>query len=141
MYRNQTRSGYLEPVADVVAIALTPSQNGIAAVGTSNFGVYAVATVNPGADAIITASPTTGSWFSGDVLICETQPSTGECLAPPASNVETSMNALSTASFGVFVRSNAAIALDPATNRQAVNFVDSSGNTRGSTSVALTTVP
>ena len=134
-------SSSIEPVADVVAIALTPSQNGIAAVGTSNFGVYVVATVNLGADAIITASPTTGSWFSGDVLICETQPSTGECLAPPASSVETSMNALSTASFGVFVRSNAAIALDPATNRQAVNFVDSSGNTRGSTSVALTTVP
>jgi len=134
-------SSSIEPIADVVAIALTPSENGIAAVGTTNFGVYAVATVNLGADAIITASPATGSWFSGDALICETQPVTGECLAPPASSVETSMNALSTASFGVFVRSDAAIALDPASNRQTVQFVDSSGNTRGSTSVALTTAP
>ena len=128
-----------EPAADVVSIALTPSANGIATAGREGYGVYVVATANLGAAAEITATTVTDSWFSGETLICETNTATGACLSDPSVSVQTTMNALGTHSFALFVRSDAPIALDPANYRQVVQFVDGSGTVRGSTSVALWT--
>jgi hypothetical protein len=42
-------------------------------------------------------------------------------------------------SFGLFVTSQGPVALDPANHRIFVRFVDDSGETRGSTSVAVQT--
>ena len=128
-----------EPVADMVAVALTPSADGIADVGLDDFGFYVVATSNVGAEATITVSPSTGPWFTGDALICETDAASGACVAPPAPTAQTTMGAQSTQSFAVFVRSDSPIELNPTDRRQSVRFFDEQGALRGSTSVALTT--
>ncbi len=127
------------PTPDVIAIALTPTADGIAQVGRESYGVYAVATSNVGAAGVITVRPFANSYFDGDALICQTEPATGACLSPPASSVQSDMAAGSSHSFGVFVRSNASITLEPAAHRHYVHFTDSSNKRRGSTSVALTT--
>ena len=130
-----------EPVADVVAIALTPTADGIARMGVEEFGAYVVATSNLGAAAEITAAPATAPWFNGETLICETNTATGACLAAATASITTTMRANSTHSFALFVRSNEPITLDPARYRQVIEFTDSSGARRGSTSVALATQP
>ena len=130
-----------QSTADVIAIALTASGDGVAVAGTTSFGVYVVATTNVGTGSPITATPITGDFYSGETLICETDPITSECLAPPAPTVTTNQGAGSAHSYAVFVRSNSGIALDPANHRQRVEFTDETGTRRGATSVALTTSP
>ena len=130
-----------QSTADVIAIALTASGDGVTVAGTTSFGVYVVATTNVGTGSPITATPITGDFYSGETLICETNPITSECLAPPAPTVTTNQGAGSAHSYAVFVRSNSGIALDPANHRQRVEFTDETGTRRGATSVALTTSP
>ena len=79
-----------------------------------------------------------------DLLVCESNPETGACLAPPTETVVVAMEASSTFTFSVFAllsENGAVMAFDPGANRAFVRFENSSGEVRGSTSVALRTVP
>jgi hypothetical protein len=130
------------PVPDIVALALTPTGDGIVKLaGSSGANAFAVATVNVGSQDSITATPDTGSvTLPVDLSICETDPVTGACLSAPVSNVTTTINAGATPTFSIFVTGTGTVPFDPANNRIFVRFEDAGGVTRGSTSVAVQTL-
>jgi hypothetical protein len=73
------------------------------------------------------------------LLICQTNPASGACLAAPAPSVTTTIAANATPTFGIFVAGSGTVPFDPANNRVFVSFGDSGGTVRGSTSVAVRT--
>ena len=88
--------------------------------------------------ATITASVGTGAaTLPVGMGICATG-ANGSCLAAPQSTVTQSIPAGATPTFAIFATATAAIPLEPATNRIFVQFTDSTGAVRGTTSVALT---
>jgi YVTN family beta-propeller protein len=128
------------PVPDVVALAASGDPGFVDIPGTTGTGVFAVATVNLGADATITASANTGSANLPVTLsICETNPTSGACLATPAASVTTDIQPNATPTFGIFVTGSAAVANLPGVNRVFVAFTDGAGTLRGETSVAVRT--
>ena len=134
-------SGSTTPVPDVVALAATPTGDGIIDIpGASGAAAFAVATINLGAGGTITAAPGTGSTnLPISLSICQTDPATAQCLAAAAASVSTSIASNATPTFAIFVGGGGTIPFDPAGNRIAVQFTDASGNIRGSTSVAVRT--
>jgi hypothetical protein len=129
------------PVPDIVALAVTTSNDGILNVpGANGTGAFAVATVNIGANGNITASADTGgAGIPMNLFICQTNPGTGACLAAPASTVMTTINSGATPTFAVFAQGNGNVPFDPSVNRIFVRFKDTGNVTRGSTSVAVRT--
>jgi hypothetical protein len=129
------------PVPDIVALAATLTNDGIVNIpGTTGIGAFAVATVNVGTSGSITASADTGSAaLPVNIFLCETNPTTGQCISALGSSVTTQINANATPTFAIFAQGSGAVPFDPATNRIFVRFKDSGGMTRGSTSVAVRT--
>jgi hypothetical protein len=129
------------PTPDIVALAATLQNDGIVDIpGATGTGVFAVATVNLGSGGAITvAADTGGSSLPVSLTLCETNPTTGNCLVGPNSGVTTQIPAGATPTFGIFVTGRDVIPFAPAANRVFVRFKDSSGVTRGSTSVAART--
>lgn len=126
------------PAPDVVALSATLNNDGI--VRLSSTGVFAVASVNVGAPGFITVSADTGGVsLPLSVAICQTNPATSICLAPPTSIVQTQINSGETPTFGFFVTGTAPVAFDPANNRIQVHFEGGGGG--GGTSVAVCSVP
>ena len=129
------------PVPDVIAIGLTPSNDGFAHTsGVGGTGLFATASSNVGVGGTLTArvrlsDPT----LPITATVCETNPGNGACLSPPGPTVTTTINAGQNQTWSVFLKANAAVAADPARNRAFLEFVDSSGTVRGSTSTAVTT--
>ena len=136
------------PIADVVALAGTNSNDGINdipnAVGS---GAFVVATFNLGAEEEITVAADTGSAnLPLDLFVCPTDADSGDCLPgqPPALSASLSLATNQTSTFAVFAQLRNAsdtVGFDPANNRAFVRFRNASGDLRGSTSVALRTVP
>jgi hypothetical protein len=130
------------PVPDIVALAATlPANPGIVNLpGVNGTGVFGVATVNVGASGSITASADTGSTtLPVNISLCQTNPSTAQCISAIGSSVTTQINANATPTFGIFVQGKGNVPFDPAVNRIFVRFKDGGGVTRGSTSVAVRT--
>jgi len=129
------------PVPDIVALALAPGHDGIVNVpGLTGTGAFAVATVNVGASASITAMADTGGvTLPVNIFLCETNPTTGQCISAIGPTVTTQINANATPTFAVFVVGAGTVAFDPANNRVFVRFKDTGNDTRGSTSVAVRT--
>jgi len=129
------------PTPDVVALAATVSGNGVLELpSASGEGAFATATVNLGIGDTITASVNTGSATLPLALaICQTNPSNGQCLAPPAATVSTTIAANATPTFSIFATASGAIPFDPAHSRVYVQFADSTNVVRGETSVAVDT--
>jgi hypothetical protein len=130
------------PVPDIVALATTPTGDGIVDLpGSLGANAFAVASVNVGSQDTITASADTGTASLAVTLsICESNPATGECLSAPAASVTTLINAGATPTFSIFVTGTGTVPFDPASNRIFVRFRDAGGVTRGSTSVAVQTL-
>ena len=127
-----------QPVADIVTIALTPSDNGVTEVPQENgLGFFSMASVNVGATADLTLTARGPVALDGALLVCETNPLTGACLAPPAPSLPVSIASNATPTFAVFVSSFLALPFDPAGGRIFVEFNDTAGQIRGSTSVAV----
>ena len=126
-------------VPDVVALALTPTDNGILAInGATGGNAFAVATVNVGAGGVITATADTGAATLPLALsLCETNPANGQCLGTAGTSVTTTINADATPTFAIFATSTAAIPPAYGTSRIFVRFKDSGGASRGLTSVAV----
>jgi hypothetical protein len=126
------------PVPDIIALGDTPSHDGILRLASA--GAFGVATVNVGASGLITVTPDTGSAsLPMSLAVCQTNPATAACLAPPAPSVTTQIDANATPTFSLFANATGAIPLDTATNRIFVRFTDEGGVTRGATSVAVRT--
>jgi hypothetical protein len=128
-------------VPDVVALGATVSNDGILHItGTGGSAAFAVATVDVGAGSTITATANTGSATLPLALaLCQTNPTSGACLAAPATSVTTAIAANGTPTFGIFGTASGAIAFDPANSRIFVQFTDTGGAVRGETSVAVET--
>jgi len=126
-----------EPVADVIAIALTSSNNGIVELD-QNIGAFAVATANLGAEASIRATASAGS-LPATVTVCQTNPQTGACINPATPSLSSTVTIATNATptFSVFVSATQPIEFDPANNRVTVVFADNDGAIRGMTSVAV----
>lgn len=132
-----------EPGPDIVALAATVRGDGIVDVpGSRGTGFFAVATVNLGTAGSITAraNASTAS-LPVELLICQTNPTSGSCLAQPAASVTTFINAGDTPTFAVFAAASGAIAFDPTLNRAHVTFRDPNDAVRGATGVAVRTTP
>jgi hypothetical protein len=129
------------PVPDIVALAATLANDGVVnIVGTTGTGAFSVATVNVGTSGSITASADTGSAsLSISLSLCQTDPATGHCITSIGPAVTTVINAGATPTFAIFVASHDTVPFDPGNNRVFVRFKDSSGETRGATSVAVRT--
>jgi FG-GAP-like repeat/FG-GAP repeat len=126
------------PVPDIVALAATPSNDGIVTLAST--GLFAVATVNMGASENITVLADTGAaTLPVNISLCETNPATGACISAIGPTVTTQINANATPTFGIFVEGSGTVPFDPAANRIFVRFKDGGGVTRGSTSVAVRT--
>jgi hypothetical protein len=133
------------PVADVVALAATASNNGIVEIpGVGMTGAFSVASVNVGigADIEVQASVTDGD-PNISISLCETNPTTGACInptAPGAGPVLLTIAGSATPTFSIFVNASAAVPLDAANKRIKVVFTEQgSGTVRGTTSVAVRT--
>jgi hypothetical protein len=129
------------PVPDIVALAATLTNDGTVNIpGTNGTGVFSVATVNVGASGSITASADTGTAsLPVNISLCQTDPSTGQCISAIGPSATTQINANATPTFGIFVQGNGNVPFDPAGNRIFVRFKDGGNVTRGSTSVAVRT--
>lgn len=131
-------SSAAESVPDVIALAATPAPNdGIVRVSGSN--AFSVATFNVGASGAVKAIAES-SVGNVVVSICQTNPTSGQCtipLVPTTGAVSTNIDTNETGTFSVFVTAPEPVGLDPVQNRIVVRFFDSSGLTRGSTSVAV----
>jgi hypothetical protein len=130
------------PVPDIVALAATASNDGIVDIPSTagSSGAFAVASVNVGSGSTVTVSTDTGAAnLPLLITICQTNPSNGQCLAPPASTVSTTINTNDTPTFSIFVAGSGTVSFDPANNRVFVRYRDAGGITRGSTSVAVRT--
>jgi hypothetical protein len=129
------------PVADILALVATLTNDGIVNIpGSDGSGVFAVATVNMGSgDAFTVSADTGGAILPVNIFICQTDPQSGACLAPPSSSVSATILSNETPTFGLFVAAAGDISFYPEANRIFVRFKDSSNITRASTSVAVRT--
>jgi streptogramin lyase len=128
------------PIADIIALSATATNNGIVELPNGGTGAFAVASTNLGVTAAITVSADTGSASLPVALsICQTNPANGQCLAAPASSVTLNYAGGATPTFSIFLQSSGPIAFAPATSRVFVRFEDSNDGLHGSTSVAIET--
>jgi hypothetical protein len=128
------------PVPDIVALAASGDPGYVDIPGATGTGVFAVATVNLGIDATITAAANTGAAnLPVTLLVCQTDPASGACLASPSATVATDIPPNATPTFGIFATGSAPVADMPGVNRVFVTFTDSNGVLRGETSVAIRT--
>ena len=134
-------SASVGPVPDIVAIAETPTGDGIANVSlVTATGVFAVATVNAGASAmIVTAADTGSTGLPITIALCQTDPVTSQCISAVGPSVTTMISAGDTPTFGIFISERAVVPFDPVNNRIFVRFMDAAGVARGATSVAVRT--
>lgn len=125
-------------IANIVAIAATAGNSGILTVPVGAAGAFAVATDNAGnaAAAVTVTADTGGAMLPLSLSVCETNPRTGACLAPPAASVTVNAVQGATPTFSVFATASGTIALAPATNRAFVRF-KLNGIELGETSVAV----
>ena len=135
-------SSWFTPPPDIVALAATTSNDGTLHIpGAAGTGAFAVAAVNVGAGSTLTAQATIGgtSGIPLSVSICETNPTTGQCLSAIGPSVTTTIAAGAEPTFGIFATAGGPVAFSPGVNRIFVRFTDASGTVRGLTSVAVAT--
>ena len=128
------------PPADIIALAATPSGNGVVTVPKGGAAAFAVASMNIGATDTITVSADTGTTKLPLVAnICQTNPADGQCLATPTSGVRLSYAGGSAPTFSVFLQATDTIPFAPDSSRVFVRFMDFYSNEHGATSVAVQT--
>jgi len=131
-----------QPVPDLIAIAITPSGDGILRIADENSAAaFATAVSNVGAAGTLTIRPQgVGTATTLRLRICETDTGTGACLAPATETISRAFGANETASFAVFGRAQGqAVVFAPATSRIRVVAEDATSVIRGLTSVAVRT--
>ena len=104
------------PIADMIALAATASGNGVVSVPYSQgaAGAFALASVNAGAAGDLTVVTDTGdASLPITVTLCQTDPSNGQCLAPPTESVAVSIAANATPTFSIFVSAAGTVGLHP----------------------------
>jgi hypothetical protein len=128
------------PVPDMIAVGLTPSNDGYSHTGgPSGTGLFVIAATNIGISASLTArARVSDASLPLATFVCQTDPSTGQCLSPPAPTVTATINQNQNTTWSAFLEASGEIPQDPAKNRVFFEFVDDGGVVRGSTSTAVT---
>ncbi len=128
------------PSADVIPIAVTPTNDGAIRVTTAGgTGFMATAAVNIGPDAFLEVRPDTGgARLNVGLTICETNPNNGQCLAPPGASVTAQFLTNQPHYFTVFATATGATPFLPDVARVRLTFRDALGAIFGMTSAALT---
>ena len=128
-------------VPDVIALAATINNDGVVRVANRfSASAFAIAIANVGATGEITVRPDVGDLTEPvGLVICETDPVSGQCNQTPAPELTVNVAEFATATFAVFVNADLeSVAFRPDINRVFVRFYDEAGGIRGATSVALT---
>lgn len=125
---------------DMVTVSDTLSHNGVLSLdGDNGTGFVVVATSQLGGDApmlLVTAA----NRIPVNLTVCETNPATSVCLAPPTDQplaFDSSNGEQRT--FAIFAQGTGTIPFDPTTNRIKIIFTDEKHRQRGGSSVAVTT--
>jgi hypothetical protein len=129
------------PVPDIIALAATPTNDGIVSIPVGGAAAFAVASTNLGAADTISVTVDTGSaQLPLTATLCQTNPQNGQCLAPPAATVSLSYGAGANPTFSIFLEATGPIAFAPGTSRAFVRFTAPSDTDieAGATSVAVT---
>lgn len=128
------------PLPDVIPIGQTASGDGIVHIpGNTGTAVLATAAINIGSAATLVARPVVTGGVPVSVTICQTNPSTGACLASPSATVSRTFNTNDLATYTIFAQGHGNVPFDPANNRVRLDFVDSLDVIRGQTSAAVRT--
>jgi DNA-binding beta-propeller fold protein YncE len=149
------------PTADIVAAAATPGGSGVVTVSKSSgpFTAFSVAALNLAATAPLVVSADSGSFLPMpdgsmapgfyqtlplQVLVCQTDPLSGQCLASPTAALSVTFPRGATATFNVFLASTGtAIANSLAEPRLFLRFTQATGGavpvSVGEASVAVVT--
>ncbi len=127
----------------IATFVVTPSGNNVLTIPVGGSSAFTVAAENQSGHSLasITVETSTGANTSlpVQVSICQTNPSSGQCLAAPASTVTLSPFASDAdATFAVFVTATAAIKQSPS-NEVFVLFKNPGGTVLGSASVEVVT--
>lgn len=130
------------PVADIIALGLTPTADGTVYVPTtSRTNAFSVASINLGASATVQVqAQVSNPQLAATTSMCQTDPLSGICInpsTPTSAPVVTDIDSMETPTFAVFVTTSDTLAFDPANSRINVRFSDETGALRGSTSVAV----
>ena len=133
-------SASITPVPDMIAIGATPTGDGVLRIpGPTGIHAFGTAAVNIGVAGEITANVDTGGvTLPLTLTLCQTNPGTGACLAPPANSCTSNLAKNASATYAVFAQASGAIPFDPAGKRIFLRL-SSGGVVRGATSVAVTT--
>lgn len=134
-----------DPVADMVALALSPSGDGVMRLEAPEaLGFFALASVNVGVADTLSLSADTGSVsLPMEFLLCQTDPVTAACInptSPSTAPVSIAIEAGATPTFAIFASAFGAVDFDPSRNRVYARFADQNGRIRGATSVAVSAV-
>jgi len=130
-------AGTVEPI-DMVALTATTTGDGIVNLPTDETeGFFAVSTVNLGPVGSARARPIARGFEPSGLLICATDRFTGACESALADSVTEVVGRNSVQTYAVLVKTAEDVAFDPAVNRVAVEFTDSTNLLRGATSVAV----
>jgi hypothetical protein len=127
----------------IETIVVTASGTNVLTLPVGGSGAFSVASENQSGQSYpsVTVKSSTGANPSlpVEVTLCQTNPSTGQCLAAPGPTVTVAPFAAgATRTFSVFVTADAAIASSP-NNEVVVLFTNSSGSTLGTASVLVDT--
>jgi len=128
------------PVADVLAVARTPSGDGVALLDDDGQGAFVVAGTNFGPDQRLTVSALSTSPLSFEAELCRSDLSTGSCVGPVAPALDVDMPRDEVVTFSVFVAAGSLVIPDYAAHRVNVTFEGTGGAVRGATSVAVASV-
>lgn len=126
---------------DMIALVDTMSHDGVAAIpGVGQSTAFVAAASNVGSSGSVVVTADTGSAVLPLIIgVCQTNTSTGACLAQPSSSITTpQIPGGGTASFSIFLTAQGPIPFDPAGARVFVRFRQGS-TILGSTSVAVRT--
>lgn len=131
------------PTPDVVALGLTPTNDGIVDIpGVDGTGIFSIASVNVGAGSQVVVTADTGSaTLPVTLTLCQTDPQSGACINPttPGPSATVQMNANDTPTFALFVRGHGNVPFSPGVNRVFARFKTPGGATVGATSAAVRT--
>ena len=130
------------PIPDIIAVAATVGGNSTVTVPFSTGGsaAFAVDSVDLGTAGTLTVQVDTGAASLPLVVVaCPTNASTGACLSTPAASFQQAYQANVPQTYSVFLTASGPISFAPATARIFLRFLDSSGASHGSTSVAVDT--
>ena len=132
-----TLSASATPVPDIITIVASTDPGYLDISPATSTGAFAVATINLGAGATLDATVDTALANLPLVLaLCQTDPLSARCLAPPAPALTLPFASGAITTFSVFATAGAPIPAMPAVNRVFIRFSDSTGNPRGQASEA-----